>query len=131
MRRFRHDDAAVPPERSLDAVASVRDEFRSEVERQAARLLQAAEARARQMELDASTEAERTRSRAQRELEMLVEKRTALFSQMIESLDKLERDFGVALGNFRRELEGAAQRSETAPAEPGVTEQRKNETRVS
>ena len=115
MRRFRQEETT-HLEGSLDVLATARDEFRLGVERQAARLLEAAEARARQIEREATSVAEQTRSQAQRELEMLVEKRTALFSQMIKSVDRLERDFAGAIGNFRKELEGVAARSEAAPA---------------
>src|SRR5947208_13769669 len=109
MRRFRQEETT-HLEGSLDVLATARDEFRLGVERQAARLLEAAEARARQIEREATSVAEQTRSQAQRELEMLVEKRTALFSQMIKSVDRLERDFAGAIGNFRKELEGVAAR---------------------
>ena len=115
MRRFRQEETT-HLEGSLDVLATARDEFRLGVERQAARLLEAAEARARQIEREATSKAEQTRLQAERELELLVEKRTALYSHMIKSVDRLERDFTGAIGNFRRELEGVAARSEASPA---------------
>jgi hypothetical protein len=116
MRRFRQEETT-HLEGSLDGLATARDEFRLGVERQAARLLEAAEARARQIERESTSKAEEARLQAERELEMLVEKRAALFSHMIKSVDKLERDFTGAIGNFREELEGVAARSEATPAQ--------------
>jgi hypothetical protein len=116
MRRFRQQETR-HPEDSLNVLSTARDEFRLEVERQAARLLEVAEARAREVEHEATSRADETRLRAQRELEVLTEKRAALFSHMIESVDRLEHDFADAMGNFRRELEKVAAHSEAAPTQ--------------
>jgi Fe-S oxidoreductase len=129
MGRFRQQETR-HPEDSLNVLLTARDEFRLEVERQAARLLEAAGVRARQIEQEATSRAEQASLQAERELEVLAEKRAALFSHMIKSVEKLEHDFAGAMGNFRRELEEMAARSEPAPTqramqpgalEPGLT----------
>ncbi len=110
MARFRQEPTTADDH--LNALVSATEQFKSSVERQAADVIEAAEARASEIERDAARKAEEIEREAEREvereasaLEGLLEKRSRLASQMLESVERLERSVHEAVSAFRTELE--------------------------
>ena len=118
MRLKREDET--PATESLRLLDQARDEFRSSVEREAAKLLASAKSRADAIKWEAERTAHQLEQEAAKERQLMADRRAELFSKMLESVDRLERDFAETIREFRRELEGVASRPEVTTPSPAM-----------